>query len=78
MNHSAANFLRQGGRFAAHWLQARLQECLHCTECQSGIAPFAAYCPKCGQANPAKVSISAAVYLTLGFAFLTAALLLLF
>jgi hypothetical protein len=53
------------------WFQTRIQECVHCTECQNVIIPFTSHCPKCGQANPAKVSISAALYLALGFAFLT-------
>jgi hypothetical protein len=44
----------------------RLQECVHCRECQSEVEPFASHCPRCGQANPAKVSATAAIYPAFG------------
>jgi hypothetical protein len=47
-------------------MHSRLQECVHCRECESAVEPFASHCPRCGQANPAKVSASAAVYPALG------------
>jgi hypothetical protein len=47
-------------------MQSRLQECVHCRECNSEVTPFASHCPRCGQANPAKVSASAAIYPAFG------------
>jgi hypothetical protein len=56
----------------------RLQECVHCRECQSEITPFVTHCPKCGQPDPAKVSATAALYPAIVGVFLTLAMLLAF
>jgi hypothetical protein len=48
------------------WVHSRLDECVHCRECDSEVKPFASHCPKCGQANPAKVSATAAIYPAFG------------
>jgi hypothetical protein len=53
------------------WIRNRLRECVRCRGCQSEVLPFETICPRCGQANPAKVSIVAVVYLAIGFALLT-------
>jgi hypothetical protein len=58
----------------AHWFQNRMQECVRCTGCESTVFPFASSCPKCGQPNPAQVSMSAVVCLVLGFMFLAVVL----
>ena len=60
------------------WIRNRLRECVRCRGCQSDVAPFEPICPRCGQANPAKVSPIAVVYLAIGFAFLTLMLWLIF
>ena len=71
MNHSKSQLPGHSRRSIVRWFQTRMHECVHCSECQNVIFPLTSYCPRCGQVNPAKVSISAAVYLALGFAFLT-------
>jgi hypothetical protein len=48
------------------WFARRMHECGHCSECESEIHPFESYCTTCGQANPAKLSISAPVYTVTG------------
>jgi hypothetical protein len=53
------------------WFQARVFECVHCSDCQSTVLPFASHCPKCGQANPARVSNTAAIFFALGIVFVT-------
>ena len=58
-----------------HWFQNRIQECTHCSECMNAIRPWASYCPICGQANPARMSATAGIYLVLGFVLLTSTLL---
>jgi hypothetical protein len=70
MTPSSSGMPPRSRSFITQWLSARVQECVHCSDCQSKIIPFASHCPQCGQANPAKVSVSAAVYLVLGFALL--------
>jgi hypothetical protein len=60
------------------WIRNRLRECVRCRGCQSEVLPLETICPKCGQANPAKVSPVAVVYLGIGFAILTFTLWLIF
>ena len=48
------------------WLTSRWQECVRCLECEQPVLPFDSLCPNCGQANPAKISIRAGVYLIIG------------
>jgi hypothetical protein len=62
MTSSSAGLMYRVRNTVEHWMHNRLQECVHCRECESEIPPFATYCPKCGQADPAKVSATAAVY----------------
>jgi hypothetical protein len=67
-NHDAV------GRFVSsmkRWFQLRLQECIRCSECENAVRPWTSHCPTCGQANPARVSATAGIYLTLGFVLLT-------
>jgi uncharacterized paraquat-inducible protein A len=70
MSHTRSGLPRRSHGSVMRWLRGRMQECVQCSDCQSSIAPFTSHCPNCGQANPAKVSVSAAVYLVLGFALL--------
>jgi hypothetical protein len=51
----------------AQWIRSRMQECIRCSGCENVVFPFVAYCSKCGQANPTKISISTAVFLVVGF-----------
>jgi hypothetical protein len=51
-----------------------MEECIHCRECGNEVSLVASHCPSCGQSNPAKVSLSAAVCLTVGVAAVTVAL----
>jgi hypothetical protein len=60
------------------WIRNRVRECVRCRGCQSDVLPLETICPRCGQANPAKVSPIAVVYLAIGFAILTFALWILF
>jgi hypothetical protein len=60
------------------WIRNRLHECVRCRGCQSEVSIFEPYCPRCGQAYPARVSTTAVVYLAIGFAFLTFMLWFLF
>ena len=53
------------------WLRSRMQECIRCSECENAVSPWASHCPTCGQANPARVSATAGVYLALGIVLLT-------
>lgn len=48
------------------WLLSRWQECVRCSECQQPVLPFDSLCPNCGQANPAKISVLAGIYLAVG------------
>jgi hypothetical protein len=54
-----------------HWFHSRIQECIRCSACENAIRPWASHCPICGQANPARVSPTASIYLVLGFVLLT-------
>jgi uncharacterized OB-fold protein len=76
MNLSSSEVPSRSRSFITRWLSARMQECVHCSDCQTKVVPFTSHCPKCGQANPAKVSVSA-VYLVLAFALLILVLSLL-
>ena len=58
-----------------HWIHCRMQECVRCRECDSTVTPWASLCPRCGQANPARVSPAAGVYLALAFVLVTSMLL---
>ena len=62
MTCSSPGFLYRVRDCARQWFHSRWQECVHCRECGSEITPFASHCPKCGQANPAKVSATAVIY----------------
>ena len=66
MTSSSSDPLLRVRNSVKRWMHSRLQECIHCRECESEVEPFASHCPRCGQANPAKVSASAAVYPALG------------
>ena len=56
------------------WLYNRWQECIHCRECKGTVTPWDAHCPTCGQQDPARLSVSAVVYLLLAFVLLAAVL----
>jgi uncharacterized OB-fold protein len=71
MTHSSHEAAGRVLSSAKHWLHCRKQEATHCRECDSPVIPWASHCPNCGQANPAKVSATAAIYLALAFALLT-------
>jgi hypothetical protein len=64
--------------YVEQWIRNRVRECVRCRGCQSEVLPFETICPTCGQANPAKVSPVAVVYLAIGFAILTFTLWLIF
>ena len=70
MPHISFGFVGGWRNAIVRWLQARVQECGHCAQCQGKVMPFASHCPNCGQANPAKVSTSAALYLAVGLVLL--------
>ncbi len=78
MTQSSSGFAQRVCSSIEHWLRHRLRECVRCRGCQSEVAPFESICPRCGQANPARVSISGVVYLALGFVFLAVTLSFLF
>jgi len=78
MTCSSSGLLYRVRNTARHWMHNRLQECVHCRECQSEITPFVSHCPKCGQPDPAKVSATAALYPAIVSVFLLIALLLAF
>ena len=69
MTHSTSDLPARVRVSIVRWIQSRMQECTRCRECETEITPFASHCPKCGQANPARVSTSAVVYLAIGFVF---------
>jgi hypothetical protein len=83
---SRANQIENGRFTSVHracssielWIRNRLGECVRCRGCQSEVAPFETNCPRCGQANPAQVSVIAVVYLAIGFALLALTLWLIF
>jgi uncharacterized OB-fold protein len=52
------------------WFTRRIEECVHCSDCGHAVTPWTSRCQHCGQANPAKVSLSAAVVLAIGFVLL--------
>ena len=74
MHRSRAKSQDQTGDPVVQWLRNRANECVLCSACQKKTIPFAAYCHNCGQANPAKVSASAVVYLTIAIVFLAVTL----
>jgi len=43
------------------WFECRKYECVHCYQCDSVVHPSDAYCPNCGQHNPARLAASAMV-----------------
>jgi hypothetical protein len=75
MTHSSSGLWFRVRNCVEQWVHSRLQECIHCRECDSEIKPFVTHCPTCGQANPAKVSATAAIYPAIVGIFLTLALL---
>jgi hypothetical protein len=77
MTHSRSGISDRIVRSSKHWLHRRLQEFTHCSECDRAINPCASHCPTCGQANPARVSSSVGIFLTLGIVLLTSTLCLL-
>jgi hypothetical protein len=78
MIRSSGAIARRATDSIKRWFHSRLQECRRCSQCEGEITPWASYCPTCGQANPAKVSASAGVYLTLGIVSLALVLTVLF
>jgi hypothetical protein len=56
------------------WIRNQLRESVRCRGCRSEVTPFESHCPKCGQANPAKVSTIAVVYLAIAFVILAVVL----
>ena len=61
MTDSSSGLMYRVRTSVEQWMHNRWQECIHCRECDSQIKPFATHCPTCGQANPAKVSATAAI-----------------
>jgi hypothetical protein len=61
-------------RASKRWLNRRMQEFTHCSECDNAINFWTSRCPNCGQANPVRVSSSIGIFLTLGTVLLTSAL----
>ena len=47
------------------WLRARADECTSCRDCGGQVAPWDECCNNCGRGNPAEVSSSAVVAVTL-------------
>jgi hypothetical protein len=70
MTHSRLEWAGRIRTAVPQWFQRRLDECVHCRQCESVVTPWESYCPNCGQGDPARLSPSAAVYLVLGFALL--------
>ena len=70
MSHSSFEWAGRIRTCVQQWFQRRMDECVHCRQCDSLVTPWESYCPKCGQRDPARVSPSAAVYPVLGFALL--------
>jgi hypothetical protein len=62
MTQSSSGLMWRVRSSIKHWMHSRLEECVHCRGCDSEVTPFVSHCPKCGQANPAKVSATAAIY----------------
>jgi hypothetical protein len=58
-------------RAIKHRLHHHMQEFTHCSECERAINPMTSRCPTCGQANPARVSASFGLCLTVGMVMLT-------
>jgi len=73
MPHLSFGFVGGWRNAIVRWFPSRIHECVHCADCQSRVMPFASHCPRCGLANPAKVSTSAAICLAVGFVFLAIA-----
>lgn len=72
MTHSGSELAGRMRDGVKVWLHDRLQETVHCCECESAVTPWDRHCPICGQENPARVSTSAVVYLVLAFVLLAA------
>jgi predicted amidophosphoribosyltransferase len=70
MTHSRAERIDRFRGSIQRWFQSRVQESVHCCQCQSPVSPWDTHCPTCGQANPARVSPSAAVYIVVAFVLL--------
>ena len=75
MTDSSSGLMYRVRTSVEQWMHNRWQECIHCRECDSQIKPFATHGPTCGQANPAKVSATAAIYPAIVSVFLLIALL---
>jgi hypothetical protein len=71
MTHSLSAIAGRVARSSRRWFFQCRQEFTHCTECDTAIHPWSSRCPNCGQANPAKVSSSMGMFLTLGIVLLT-------
>ena len=66
MSHSSSTLSRRVLNEIQNWLQSRLRECASCSQCEEPVMPLDTLCPNCGQANPAKLSITTSVYLASG------------
>jgi hypothetical protein len=75
MTHSSFDIAGRILSSLKRWFHSRTQECIRCSECENAVTPWASHCPTCGQANPARVSASAGIYLAVGFVLLTSTLL---
>ena len=65
MNWSVSRFGNQLRSSAAAIIEDWRHQCTHCRECQEKVTPFVAFCPKCGQKDPAQLSPSLPLVLCL-------------
>ena len=70
MAHSSWELASRFRNCIRQWLQSRMQECVHCCECDNPVKPWDTVCPNCGQEGPSRLSASTSVYLVLGLVLL--------
>lgn len=52
------------------WAHRRQHESVHCFQCEGLVTPWDSCCPHCGQRDPARLSASAGLYVSLGLVML--------
>ncbi|TWT37609.1 hypothetical protein KOR34_25630 [Posidoniimonas corsicana] len=65
MGNAQAGWKSRARAAATRWSQLRQEECTTCRGCGQRVMPLDQYCNHCGQSDPAKVSLSAAVCVVL-------------
>ena len=70
MRHHVAKIAHRAWNGLKQWCLDRFHECITCRVCGKAVHFWDECCTHCGGGNPAKISISAAIVVGVGCAFL--------